>query len=105
MTWINADDQLPPSGQKVIVCFKNPFGYLWRTVAMYQKQYTLICNETEMVHDWAEYHDELDEYFVPEGWYEDMYESETSWHLSQKILFWHELPDLPQTTSGGGDHE
>lgn len=97
MTWINPNQQMPPTGQKVIIGFSDLFGNFAQTMARYYGKFQLECAEIEHYCDeWGEYNEELDEYFAPAGWYEEMWESEISWLFSKPVLFWRSLPDPPQ---------
>lgn len=91
--WIDCKDQLPDSGEKVLVHYEYERGD-WRiTRAYYAKEKTLDQSEDFGA---SVYDEECDCYWLNEGWYECSPESgdEVNWSISN-VTHWMPLPNPP----------
>jgi hypothetical protein len=79
-----------PKGRKIICGFRNEAGK-WRTVmGQYIRAFTM-----EMEDDWGDVRDDDDGcFYVPEGWYEDVYSAEMAGE-SIDPTHWMPLPTPP----------
>ncbi len=96
--WNDPLKKLPPNGKKVLVAYKNSLSKLRRTTAEY------VFPRTIPVEDFFEWEDDrqgyrdVDEHgqeWVVSGWWEAPTEVEESLPISDEILAWIELPELP----------
>ncbi len=93
--WISVEDRLPETGRAVLVA---RFGWTGKEVvtrAFYVAKHTLDADDWE---DWedADYDEAADQYWCPEGWYEEM----TSEHCDYfypvgGVTDWQPLPAFP----------
>lgn len=95
MEWIKCSpDNMPKSEQKVIVAFWNKYSKSYhRTMAFYVPHMTVEYTYDSEID--CDYDEEQDKYFIPEGWYETMIESEACWQLTETITHWQPLPPAP----------
>lgn len=87
---------LPPPGMRVLVCFA-PYssGRLWHTIAVHRPRRWEDADMVDDPADWADYDEEADRYWWPEGWYEQPVEGEQEYSIS-RVLCWMELPPAPK---------
>ena len=93
--WISVHDKLPGNGVDVIAYYKNVHGYSVQIIGHYMRRWTEESNCDECN---DEYSEELDGYFLIEGWYErvnnwDDYDSITV-HEGD-VTHWMPLPMPP----------
>lgn len=93
-TWTSVKDRLPDNEEHVLLLCKTG-----------QSKYRYICNgfharlkSVETDHEFGEYDDETDEYYMPEGFYEvihnwDEYSSVT---IEDVVIGWMPLPEPPK---------
>lgn len=65
MKWMPIEEA--PKGAMVLVYYKNALGKSRIVKAFYAQKHTLECDE-----DFADYDEDADQYYAPEGWYEDI---------------------------------
>ena len=84
---------LPDGPDFVLACVESDGR---RTVirASYARKYELVSNP-ESVDENCDYHEEQDEYYVPEGWYESNEFEEVNWHVEGAVVAWMPLPVPP----------
>lgn len=92
--WIFIKDQIPPTNKNVLLLQKT--GYSENTVIVvgsYIEKFTVESDE-----DYAEYCEEKNEYFAPEGFYE----SQFNWGeyadigIGEEVIAWMPLPPKPE---------
>lgn len=96
MEWISVEDKLPPNNRSVLI--RQETGYndnKCTVVGQYVRQYELESSFDDG--DWAEYSEEKDEYFCPEGWYEQQinWDDYAFIHINEKVTHWMPLPEPP----------
>ncbi|MDQ0494030.1 DUF551 domain-containing protein [Paenibacillus brasilensis] len=98
--WISVNEQLPKTGQRVLVSFIAPSGKRWTTCADYIAPKSILEADymDEQYTDGGEYDEEKDCYWTTSGWYEFNYEPETNWRLGEKVTHWMPLPKAPEAT-------
>jgi hypothetical protein len=60
------------------------------------RQYTIRCAVVNYEGDDADYNEDEDDYYWPEGWYEWNEYEPWHWRLSGNITHWAPLPGLPE---------
>jgi len=97
MEWISVEDKLPPNSRDVLALQNT--GYNDNrviVVAQYARKF-----ELEISGEWdelSEYCAEKDQYFCPEGWYEQ----QVNWgdyayiHINEQVTHWMPLPEPPK---------
>jgi len=97
-TWISIDEKMPTTRETVMVYFKNKWDKDVITIATYIAPKTVLAEEFlhEDHQDFSEYDEENDCYWANSGFYENQYESEISYHLSETISHWIPLPSAPE---------
>lgn len=103
--WIPVDEKLPESEMEVlVVCNRN--GYRFVCPAIYEDGKILTQNSSwnwYELDDYGTYDEETDDYFVPEGWWEnrqftpdDIYNNP----VDCTVTHWTPLPELPKMDGG-----
>jgi hypothetical protein len=97
LEWIPVEIKLPEKGQNVFAHYKNSFGKDRIIRSKYLRKYQEEASDDEL--DFAEYSEEHDENFWPEGWYEQI----DNWGdysavavVEGEIDYWLPLPPLPE---------
>ncbi len=91
--WIPVSDRLPVDCRNVFIKGVNDCGMDRTAKAMYCREFELIASP-DYNEEWCDYKEETDEYFVPEGWYEDNTSSETDYAIDFKVTHWQPLPEI-----------
>ena len=90
----------PKDGQKLLVARKGYGHGGWvRMIALFIPKHTEESSE-----DYAEYDEDSDTYYTPEGWYEQCYEHD-EWSCIRMLtdpLLWRPLPSAPSAQGGEG---
>lgn len=91
--WISASEQLPKTGQRVLVVAQNGM-HQWRTVAQYWPAGTMDASDwDDPPEDWWDA--DGNTCTNPEaGWYESQLETEVNYHL-RGVTHWMPLPPHP----------
>ena len=99
--WIPVECEKPKANTIVCIIAITETGKRYRTVAYFIPTKTVLADDfLESGYDsedLQEYDDELDEYWVKEGWFEYQTVAEIHWHISDKITHWLPIPKLPTT--------
>ena len=95
MKWISVKDKLPPHGVNVLVAYVNDWGKNRIVIGHYLERWReeSYCDECS-----DEYSEELDNYFLKQGWYENL----DNWGDYSSVVIhegevshWAELPPFP----------
>jgi len=94
--WISVDDRLPDSGARVILFWMNDYTPPRPRTGMgfYAAKHKISADmweETEA----ADYSEEKDEYFCPEGWHEEAWEADYHYPVPN-VSHWMPLPPPPE---------
>jgi len=99
--WIPVSERLPESGQSVFVACLTEEGRKYTGLAQYFGEKSVL--EEDFIDDscWGEesiteYDEENDCYWVKEGWFEFSLEGERAYRLSDPVIFYMALPELPK---------
>lgn len=100
--WISVIDELPENNKKVIATYKNQMGKQRTIIASFIRKWTELaedhfCDDLDL-DDCGEYSEEKDNYFVPEGWYEqlDNWDTYASLPVDEgDVTHWMPLPEKP----------
>ena len=98
--WISVDDRMPNTSRHVEATYINKRSKRRRIIAFYAKQFEIGAGPTDDLE--LEYSEEKDEYFWPEGWYEniDNWEDYTAIKVNEGTVdYWRELTPLPHEVS------
>lgn len=98
--WVSVEDDLPKSGRRVIFSWVNSHGKTRTSMGFYSKKQTLDADFWEET-DGADYCEETGQYFCPEGWHEEMHESEYFYYVSDKVIAWMPRPNPPTEKENG----
>lgn len=97
--WIPVEREKPKANTIVLIIAITETGKRYRTVAYFIPTKTVLADDFlesgYYSEDLQEYDDELDEYWVKEGWFEYQTVAEIHWHISDKITHWLPIPKLP----------
>lgn len=91
--WISVEKEMPKTGVPVIAYGINENGKSRRLKAYFAPKFSIDadCFEGD-----ADYCEEKDEYFLPEGWYEQNEYEDINWYVGLKITHWQPLPTPPK---------
>jgi hypothetical protein len=92
--WISVEEDLPESGRILEIAWTNEVGHDRISMGFYAKKRAIECEDEP---DWADYDEETERYFVPEGWVETMWEAEMTAPL-KNVTHWR-IPISPSTTN------
>lgn len=95
--WIPVSEDMPKNGVPVLAYGYNEYGKLRRIRADYIRPYTVeFTGNDEGDVNFADYDEEKNIYYIPEGWYEHNEHEETHWMIEFPILGWQPLPNPPE---------
>lgn len=86
--------KLPNTRQRVVIFWKNKLGLERTSIGFYAAKHTINEDEWEEGVD-ADYCEDDDQYYCPEGWYEDLWEGECFYPLSG-VVGWQKLPEFEE---------
>ena len=93
--WRDADSEKPMPMQSVLIAYTDHHGKPRVTMGWYAPRWTIESSIFEDEVD-DEYHEDLDEYYLKEGWVDESWESEYHYRLS-RVTHWQPLPNHPAT--------
>jgi len=96
--WIPVSERLPESLQPVFAKVKTN-GKIFITAAQYVAPKTVLASnflDDEYREGAEEYDEEIDDYWVVEGWWENSIEADVNWKLSGEVIAWRPLPAAPE---------
>lgn len=90
--WIPIDEELPPALQKVLIKVINSHKKVSTIMAQYVPSKTILeedfldpeYNDGSL----TDYDEENDTYYVIEGWWEDHYEADTNFMITDIVTHW-----------------
>jgi hypothetical protein len=92
MEWIEVTNKLPEKTVSVLAYGKNCLGNDRVIRAFFAKAWTV---EDDDEYGAAEYSEELDNYFLREGWYECSEFGDVNWSVDIEITHWMRMPHVP----------
>ena len=96
MEWTAVEKQMPKPGKPVLIAMRNSHGKGRRLRAVYAARFTLPVSDEDNS-GFGEYDEATDEYYCPEGWYEQNEFEETHWAVDGEVTDWMPLPPLPES--------
>lgn len=95
--WIEIKDRLPEAEKRVLGFYTNACNMPRIDIVQYIPAKTVLASDflSEDAEGCSEYDEEIDEYYVVEGWWESSWESETNWKITEEITHWMALPEIP----------
>lgn len=99
-SWIPVTERLPESGVHVLACCRVKWvgggGRSYVCDAFYSAQKTEICSYNDDID--AEYDEETDEYYMPEGWWEVIknWDDYSCVGIGNFVTHWMPLPEPPK---------
>lgn len=97
MKWISVKEKLPKPGKRVLIFLRNSLGNGRTLLGIHAPKFTIECHGDEEEIDIEEYCEEKDIYYRHEGWYEEPYESEYYYRISDPVIYWAEVKP-PEST-------
>ena len=96
--WIPVEEEMPEQNKAVnVIVLSTTTGKQCRTIAYFIPEKTILA--ADFLEDDAEdlevYDENIDDYWVKEGWFEYQTEAETHWFISDKVTHWLPIPKLP----------
>lgn len=92
--WVSVNERMPEPMKDVLICQK--YGATGPTVQVVGKWIPALTEEAGAdCDDWHEYDEATDEYYVPEGWYEN-HEFALIHMPKQTVTHWMALPPPPK---------
>ena len=91
---------LPAPGKRVVIFWVNPQGKKRSSMGFYVPKHHMSAENWDDV-DCADYCEEEDEYYCPEGWHEEMWEAEHFYPITGQVVGWQELPEFPGPRAPG----
>jgi hypothetical protein len=101
--WISVDDKMPESGKRVVFAWTNQLGKERTSMGQWNERWKQVANSSD--EDACEYDEELDEYYLLEGWQEWGWEVEFSAYVEGKVTHWMPLPAAPSIAQDGQKSE
>ena len=95
--WISVEDALPPTERKVLATFVNGYGKRRTICAHHISRFTVESDGEFETND--EYNEEKDEYYLCEGWYENIEnwgDFSSVFVCEGDITHWMPLPEPPK---------
>lgn len=98
--WVPVTERLPESGVHVLACFRVKWvgggGRSYVCDAFYSAPKTEICSYNDGIE--AEYDEETDEYYMPEGWWEVIknWDDYSCVAIGDFVTHWMPLPQPPE---------
>jgi hypothetical protein len=87
--WISVEDRLPDTGRSVLICWQTKIEKLQRVSRGWYAHKHSILDEGDY-YEQADYSEEKDDYYFPEGFWEVPWEAEAAYPLSN-ITHWAEI--------------
>lgn len=101
--WIRVSKRLPDGCFPVLAFYVNHYGKKRVVRASYARKFQLLAGE-DADGSWADWNQEDEEYYCPEGWYEDNENEETHWQVTDPVTHWMFLPEPPCCNAQHGDY-
>lgn len=93
MNWINVNEQLPPTQQRVLIAYIQSHGRLGVTIGWYVPAKAILSDSISGEVD-DEYDEATDAYYMVEQWVDESAESEYHYPITH-ITHWMPLPYVP----------
>lgn len=93
--WICVSDAMPKQSVPVIVCGLNEHHKIRRLRAIWVPKYSI--EEQDDFTGEPDYNIKEDVYYWPEGWYEFNEYEEIHWLIQFPVLYWMNLPEVPES--------
>ena len=97
--WIRVEDEMPPSGLRVIAFVPAAHGGKHHRLirAMYAAKHALQLHYDA---DGGDYDEASDTYYCEPGWYEDFEYEKDLWDVVDPVTHWQYMPEPPEQESG-----
>lgn len=95
MNWTHVNEAMPQSGEVVLASYVNEYGQRQYVVGHYLARFTHLSDYED---DYHEYSEELDNYFLCEGWYEQQLNWDDYGYICIRegtVDYWAPLPAVP----------
>lgn len=94
-SWISVEDRMPGLGPNccVLATYQTNYGKPTVVRAYFAPKHTI--ESTNDADEFADYSEEDDCYYTPEGWYECNTHEETNWQIDKQVTHWMPLPKAP----------
>jgi len=99
MNWTSVNEQMPETNTRVIGFWKNVYDKNQTSCVKYIAPNSVLAEDfldSEFSEGFAEYDEEKDCYWTPEGFYESNYETDVNFFISEKVTHWMPLPKTPE---------
>lgn len=91
--WTDASKEKPECQKSVLIAYTDDNGKDRVTIGWYAPRFTIESSSFDGEVD-DEYHEDMDEYFIKEGWVDESIESEYHYPI-QNVTHWQDKPKHP----------
>jgi hypothetical protein len=101
--WKSTAEGYPDDSEEVIVCFVRARRIAGEVSYQVTTAWHVSRYQVEASSDWyddsdAEYNEEEDTYYLPEGWYQSIQSIDIFHSLTAEVVYWRHLPMAPHQT-------
>jgi hypothetical protein len=103
LAWVPVEERLPEVRRDVLAIIERENGLSHVEKVCYIPPKTILSEEFldgDYAESVEEYDEEIDNFWVVEGWWEASNEASINWKISGTVICWLDIPPLPQPQGG-----